>query len=53
MKKFKCRQAVAWHNDTEYGIVAWVSPHHIVIGWQGAGFITYDRDVAELFIKLK
>lgn len=49
--KFKQKQKVVWHNNTENGIVTNSNPISVTIKWEGAGVIVYDLEVAEFYIK--
>lgn len=49
--KYKFKQKVKWHNDTENGeIVSW-NDESVVVKWEGAGVLVHTTEVAELYIK--
>lgn len=49
--KYRPDQKVTWHNGIEQGKIEVVSPNEIVVNWEGAGLITHDLSVADLYIK--
>lgn len=49
--KFKEKQKVTWHNNTECGVVIYSDSYSVTVKWEGAGTIFYDIQTAELYIK--